>query len=183
MVAARLNLWLPVVFWAALIFTFSAIPSLGTGLGTAPLVRSRLAGAGGEAVERGATAAPADFVVGGGLVGVLLGGWFLVALLRRVVGRRKEPGSRLAACLLAGSFAGLLALAVLSLSGLMPVAGSLCAFLLAGLAVASQALIMLNVNILKLSETDMVFTCDKELTPGSNLYFQKPVPFSPPLVS
>jgi VanZ family protein len=31
--AIRLNLWLPVVFWAGLIFTLSAIPSLGTGLG------------------------------------------------------------------------------------------------------------------------------------------------------
>ena len=30
----RLALWLPVVVWAAVIFTFSSIPSLGTGLGT-----------------------------------------------------------------------------------------------------------------------------------------------------
>jgi VanZ family protein len=29
-----LSLWLPVVVWAAVIFTFSSIPSLGTGLGT-----------------------------------------------------------------------------------------------------------------------------------------------------
>jgi VanZ family protein len=29
-----LSLWLPVVIWAAVIFTFSSIPSLGTGLGT-----------------------------------------------------------------------------------------------------------------------------------------------------
>ena len=29
-----LSLWLPVVVWAALIFTLSSIPSLGTGLGT-----------------------------------------------------------------------------------------------------------------------------------------------------
>jgi VanZ family protein len=28
-----LSLWLPVVIWAAVIFTFSSIPSLGTGLG------------------------------------------------------------------------------------------------------------------------------------------------------
>ena len=41
--AARLNLWLPVVLWAALIFTFSAIPSLGTGLGTWDLVLRKLA--------------------------------------------------------------------------------------------------------------------------------------------
>ena len=29
-----LSLWLPVVVWAAVIFAFSSIPSLGTGLGT-----------------------------------------------------------------------------------------------------------------------------------------------------
>ena len=29
-----LSLWLPVVIWAAVIFTFSSIPSLTTGLGT-----------------------------------------------------------------------------------------------------------------------------------------------------
>jgi VanZ family protein len=28
-----LSLWLPVIVWAAVIFTFSSIPSLGTGLG------------------------------------------------------------------------------------------------------------------------------------------------------
>ena len=49
MVAARLNLWLPVVLWAALIFTFSSIPSLGTGLGTWDLVLRKLA----HAVEFG----------------------------------------------------------------------------------------------------------------------------------
>ena len=43
MAAARLNLWLPVVLWAGLIFTFSAIPSLGTGLGTWDLVLRKLA--------------------------------------------------------------------------------------------------------------------------------------------
>ena len=43
MAAARLNLWLPVVLWAALIFTFSSIPSLGTGLGTWDLVLRKLA--------------------------------------------------------------------------------------------------------------------------------------------
>jgi VanZ family protein len=40
---ARLNLWLPVLLWAALIFTFSAIPSLGTGLGTWDVVLRKLA--------------------------------------------------------------------------------------------------------------------------------------------
>jgi VanZ family protein len=42
-VAARLNLWLPVVLWAGLIFTFSAVPSLGTGLGTWDVVLRKLA--------------------------------------------------------------------------------------------------------------------------------------------
>jgi len=35
--------WLPVVAWAALIFTLSAIPGLGTGLGTWDLVLRKLA--------------------------------------------------------------------------------------------------------------------------------------------
>ena len=38
-----MNLWLPVVLWAGLIFTFSAIPSLGTGLGTWDLVLRKIA--------------------------------------------------------------------------------------------------------------------------------------------
>ena len=42
MAAARLNRWLPVVLWAALIFAFSSIPSLGTGLGTWDLVLRKL---------------------------------------------------------------------------------------------------------------------------------------------
>jgi hypothetical protein len=42
---------------------------------------------------------------------------------------------------------------------------------------ASHAFILMNVNILKLSETDMVFTAEKELPTGTNLYFEKPVPF------
>jgi VanZ family protein len=47
---ARLNLWLPVVLWAALIFTLSAIPGLGTGLGTWDLVLRKLAHAAEYAV-------------------------------------------------------------------------------------------------------------------------------------
>ena len=43
MTAARLNLWLPVVLWAAVIFTFSSIPSLGTGLGTWDVALRKLA--------------------------------------------------------------------------------------------------------------------------------------------
>lgn len=38
-----LALWLPVVAWAALIFTLSSIPHLGTGLGTWDLVLRKLA--------------------------------------------------------------------------------------------------------------------------------------------
>ena len=33
-VSRALSLWLPVIVWAAVIFTFSSIPSLTTGLGT-----------------------------------------------------------------------------------------------------------------------------------------------------
>ena len=43
MATTRLNLWLPVVLWAGLIFTLSAIPGLGTGLGTWDLVLRKLA--------------------------------------------------------------------------------------------------------------------------------------------
>lgn len=39
----RLRLWLPVLAWAAVIFAFSAIPSLGTGLGTWDLVLRKIA--------------------------------------------------------------------------------------------------------------------------------------------
>jgi VanZ family protein len=42
-VGRRLAPWLPVVVWAAVIFTFSAIPSLSTGLGTWDLVLRKLA--------------------------------------------------------------------------------------------------------------------------------------------
>jgi VanZ family protein len=41
--AARLNLWLPVVLWAGVIFALSSIPSLGTGLGTWDLVLRKVA--------------------------------------------------------------------------------------------------------------------------------------------
>ena len=43
MAATRLSVWLPVLFWAGLIFTLSAIPGLGTGLGTWDLVLRKLA--------------------------------------------------------------------------------------------------------------------------------------------
>jgi VanZ family protein len=38
-----LRRWLPVLVWAAVIFAFSSIPSLGTGLGTWDLVGRKLA--------------------------------------------------------------------------------------------------------------------------------------------
>ena len=37
------RVWLPVLVWAAVIFAFSSIPSLGTGLGTWDLVLRKLA--------------------------------------------------------------------------------------------------------------------------------------------
>ena len=41
--SAALRLWAPVVLWAAVIFAFSAVPDLGTGLGTWDLVLRKLA--------------------------------------------------------------------------------------------------------------------------------------------
>ena len=43
MTRKRLSLWIPVVLWAALIFTLSAIPSLSTGLGVLDLVLRKCA--------------------------------------------------------------------------------------------------------------------------------------------
>jgi VanZ family protein len=43
MTATRLSLWAPVLLWAGVIFAFSQIPSLGTGLGTWDLVLRKLA--------------------------------------------------------------------------------------------------------------------------------------------
>ena len=40
---SALRLWLPVVLWAALIFAFSSVPDLGTGLGGWDLVLRKLA--------------------------------------------------------------------------------------------------------------------------------------------
>jgi hypothetical protein len=42
-ISAALRLWAPVVLWAALIFAFSSVPDLGTGLGTWDLVLRKLA--------------------------------------------------------------------------------------------------------------------------------------------
>jgi len=41
--ASFARLWLPVLAWAALIFTFSSVPDLGTGLGGWDLVLRKLA--------------------------------------------------------------------------------------------------------------------------------------------
>ena len=41
--SAALRLWAPVVLWAAVIFVFSSVPDLGTGLGTWDLVLRKLA--------------------------------------------------------------------------------------------------------------------------------------------
>lgn len=43
MTATRISPWLPVFLWAAVIFTLSSVPSLGTGLGTWDLVLRKLA--------------------------------------------------------------------------------------------------------------------------------------------
>jgi VanZ family protein len=68
-VAARLNLWLPVLLWAALIFTFSSIPSLGTGLGTWDLVLRKLA----HAVEFGVLGALLYRALGREPLAILIG--------------------------------------------------------------------------------------------------------------
>jgi VanZ family protein len=42
-VLTRLNVWVPVLLWAGLIFALSAIPDLGTGLGVWDLILRKLA--------------------------------------------------------------------------------------------------------------------------------------------
>jgi hypothetical protein len=41
--ATRISTWIPVVLWAAVIFTLSSVPDLGTGLGTWDLVLRKIA--------------------------------------------------------------------------------------------------------------------------------------------
>jgi VanZ family protein len=41
--AARISPWIPVVLWAAVIFTLSSVPDLGTGLGSWDLVLRKIA--------------------------------------------------------------------------------------------------------------------------------------------
>src|SRR6185503_1615528 len=42
-ISAALRLWAPVALWAAVIFAFSSVPDLGTGLGTWDLVLRKIA--------------------------------------------------------------------------------------------------------------------------------------------
>jgi VanZ family protein len=69
MVAARLNTWLPVVFWAALIFTISSVPSLDSGLGVWDTVLRKIAHVGeyavlGALLYRAVRREPAAIVLG-----------------------------------------------------------------------------------------------------------------------
>ena len=70
-VASRraLALWAPVVAWAALIFTLSSIPDLGTGLGTWDTILRKIAHTGeyavlGALLLRALTRPPAAFLAG-----------------------------------------------------------------------------------------------------------------------
>lgn len=69
MVAARLNMWLPVVIWAALIFTISSVPSLDSGLGLWDTVLRKIAHVGeyavlGALLYRAVRREPAAIVLG-----------------------------------------------------------------------------------------------------------------------
>lgn len=69
MVAARLNMWLPVVIWAALIFTISSVPSLDSGLGVWDTVLRKIAHVGeyavlGALLYRAVRREPAAIVLG-----------------------------------------------------------------------------------------------------------------------
>jgi VanZ family protein len=69
MVAARLNTWLPVVIWAALIFTISSVPSLDSGLGVWDTVLRKIAHVGeyavlGALLYRAVRREPAAIVLG-----------------------------------------------------------------------------------------------------------------------
>jgi VanZ family protein len=69
MVAARLNIWLPVVIWAALIFTISSVPSLDSGLGVWDTVLRKIAHVGeyavlGALLYRAVRREPAAIVLG-----------------------------------------------------------------------------------------------------------------------
>jgi VanZ family protein len=64
--ASRLSAWTPVVLWAGIIFALSAVPDLGTGLGTWDTVLRKLAHAAeyailGGLIFRASRSAPAAF--------------------------------------------------------------------------------------------------------------------------
>ena len=65
------RLWLPVVLWAALIFTFSSVPDLGTGLGDWDLALRKVAHAAEYAVLGALLARALRSTVAAGVVGVL----------------------------------------------------------------------------------------------------------------
>jgi VanZ family protein len=65
--ASRISAWTPVVLWAGLIFALSAVPDLGTGLGTWDTVLRKLAHVAeyailGGLVFRASRSAPAAFL-------------------------------------------------------------------------------------------------------------------------
>jgi VanZ family protein len=69
MVAARLNTWLPVAVWAAVIFTISSVPSLDSGLGVWDTVLRKIAHVGeyavlGALLYRAVRREPAAIVLG-----------------------------------------------------------------------------------------------------------------------
>ena len=69
MVAARLNMWLPVVIWAALILMISSVPSLDSGLGVWDTVLRKIAHVGefavlGALLYRAVRREPAAIVLG-----------------------------------------------------------------------------------------------------------------------
>jgi VanZ family protein len=66
--ASRLNAWVAVVLWAGLVFALSAIPELGTGLGTWDTVLRKLAHMAeyailGGLIFRASRSAPAAFML------------------------------------------------------------------------------------------------------------------------
>jgi VanZ family protein len=67
MTATRLSLWAPVVLWAGVIFAFSSVPSLGTGLGAWDLALRKVAHA-------------AEFAVLGALLVRAIGSWPLAVV-------------------------------------------------------------------------------------------------------
>lgn len=70
-VAARLNLWLPVVFWAGLIFAVSSVPALATELGVWDTILRKCAhvveyGILGALLQRALRREPLSILIGSG---------------------------------------------------------------------------------------------------------------------